>query len=257
MKVPLAAVGLFAMACCLGCTTATKHRAALPPGLDPSDPLAATVLLREGETMLRDGRTEEALDRFQAAASLQPANPVVHNFLGLAYLAKGEPASAVDAFSRALSFAPAYTDARNNRGIAYRALGQLALAESDFLAALQDLTYANRSGVFFNLGALYLAQGKLEAAEENLRRAATATGPPEAYLLLGEVQERLGKVGAAEEAYRKGMQRAPERADLPLRLATLLLNLGRGTEARELLQKVVELAPGSPEASQARALLAH
>ncbi|MEW5878127.1 MAG: tetratricopeptide repeat protein [Acidobacteriota bacterium] len=248
--------------CCLaavllawGCASSGSKTAELPPGIDPKDPLAATMLLREGESMLRDGRTDQALARFRSAESLQPTNPVVHNFIGLAYLAKGEPASAVEAFTRALTLAPTYTDARNNRGIAYRALGQQALAESEFLAALQDLTYANRAGVYFNLGALYLAQGRLEAAEENLRRAAGPTGPPEAYLLLGEVQERLGKLNSAEETYRKGMQRAPERADLPLRLGTLLLNRGRTAEAREVLQKVVELAPDSKEAAQARALL--
>ncbi len=238
-----------------GCASTGSRTSELPPGIDPNDPLAATMLLREGESMLRDGRADQALARFRAAASLQPANPVVHNFIGLAHMAKGEPASAVEAFTRALSLAPTFTDARNNRGIAYRALGQEALAESEFLAALQDLTYANRAGVYFNLGALYLAQGKLEVAEENLRRAASATGPPEAYLLLGEVQERLGKLAAAEDTYRKGMQRAPERADVPLRLGTLLLNRGRTAEAREVLQKVVELAPDSREAAQARALL--
>ncbi len=253
MKLVLCCVGLLLLL--WGCASSGRGTAELPPGIDPKDPLAATMLLREGESMLRDGRTDQALARFRAAASLQPANPVVHNFIGLAYLAKGEPASAVEAFTRALSLAPTYTDARNNRGIAYRSLGQQALAESEFLAALQDVTYANRAGVYFNLGALYLAQGKLEAAEENLRRAATLTGPPEAYVLLGDVQERLGKLASAEETYRKGMQRAPERADLPLRLGMLLLNRGRAAEARELLQKVVELAPDSGEAAQARVLL--
>jgi len=236
-----------------GCASSGKvEQAALPPGIDPQDPLAATMLLREGESMLRDGRVDLAMARFKAAASLQPANPVVHNFLGLGYLAKGDAAAAVEAFTRALSLAPTFTDARNNRGIAYRTLGQLALAESEFLAALQDLTYANRAGVYYNLGALYLSQGKLEAAEENLRKAATVTGPVEAYLLLGQVQERLGKLQLAEQTYRRGMERAPERADLPLQLGLLLLRQGQEQQAAELFRKVVELAPDSPEAREAQ-----
>lgn len=237
----------------LACASAPRsHLDELPPGIDRNDPLAATMLMREGENMLRDGRTNMALARFRAAASLQPNNPVVHNFIGLAHLAKGEAAAAVEAFSRALSLAPTYTDARNNRGIAYRSLGQLTLAESEFLAALQDLTYANRASVFFNLGSLYLAQGKFEAAEENLMKASGATGPVDAFLLLGQVQERLGKLKSAEQTYRKGMERAPERVDLPFRLAVLLMNQGKADEAKVLFQKVVALAPESREAAAAR-----
>jgi len=243
-------LGLFVV---WGCASSGKlDRGALPPGIDPQDPLAATMLLREGESMLRDGRVDVAIARFKVAASLQPANPVVHNFLGLGYLAKGDAAAAVEAFTRALTLAPTYTDARNNRGVAYRTLGQLALAESEFLAALQDLTYANRAGVYFNLGSLYFSQGKLEAAEENLRKAASPTGPVEAFLLLGEVQERLGKLQLAEQTYRRGMDRAPERAELPLRLGLLLLHQGQEPQAVELFRKVLELAPDSPEAQEAR-----
>lgn len=237
----------------LACASAPRSDLGeLPPGIDPNDPLAATMLMREGESMLRDGRTDMALARFRAAASLQPNNPVAHNFIGLTYLARGEAAAAVEAFTKALSLAPTYTDARNNRGVAYRSLGQLTLAESEFLAALQDRTYANRVSVFFNLGSLYLAQGKLEAAEENLKKASGATGPVDAFLLLGQVQERLGKLDAAEQTYRKGMERAPERVDFPFRLAILLINQGKADEAKELLQKVIALAPESREAAAAR-----
>lgn len=249
-------VGLLLVCLLVGCASSGGPAGSeLPAGIDPQDPLAATVLLREGETFLRDGRVELALSRFQAAAKLQPANPVVHNYLGLAWLAKNEPAKALEAFTRALSLAPSYTDARNNRGVAYRNLGQLTQAEMEFLAALQDNTYANRAGVYFNLGALYTSQGRLEAAEENLRKAATPTGPVEAYLLLGQVQERLGKLPAAQETYRHGMDRAPERSDLPFRLGLLLWQEGKKEEARELFRKVTELAPDSPEAAEARSYL--
>ncbi|MFN3414085.1 MAG: hypothetical protein ACK42L_08520, partial [Thermoanaerobaculum sp.] len=61
--------------CCLaavlltwGCASTGSNTAELPPGIDPKDPLAATMLLREGESMLRDGRTDQALARFRSAA---------------------------------------------------------------------------------------------------------------------------------------------------------------------------------------------
>jgi Tfp pilus assembly protein PilF len=250
--------GLLALLVLFGCASSSAPpQDQLLAGLDPKDPLAPVSLLQEGASLLRDGRVEDALKRFQAAAQLQPANPVVHNFIGLAFLAKNQPAKALEAFTRALSLAPTFTDARNNRGVAYQALGQLAQAESEFLAALQDLTYANRAGVFFNLGTVYFSQGRLEAAEENLAKAASSAGPVEAFVLLGQVQERLGKTAAAMETYRKGMAKAPERADLPLRLGVLLLNQGKKEEAHELFRKVVELAPDSREAAQAQVYLSH
>ena len=107
--------------------------------------------------------------------------------------------------------------------------------------------------MYFNLGSLYLALGNLGGAEENLRRSTRATGPVEAYYMLGQVEEKLGKAELAETAYRDAMSHAPERADLILALADFLAAHGRKDEARALYRRVIEIAPASPEAKQARA----
>ena len=122
-------------------------------------------------------------------------------------------------------------------------------------SALTDNLYANRAGVYFNLGALYLARGNLSAAEENLRRAATPAGPTEAFVLLGQVQQRLERPDLAESSFRAAMDKAPERADVIMLLAAHLESRGRKDEARSLYRKVIEVSTGSPEAADARARL--
>ncbi len=227
----------------------------IPAGMDPKDPLAPTMLMREGQALVAEGKVSEGLARYRAAARIQPANPTIHNLIGQAELRRGDAVQALNAFTQALALAPTYTDARNNRGAAYVALNQLSLAEADFLSALTDTTYNNRAGVLYNLGAVYVARGNLAAAEENLRRAATPAGPIEAYVLLGQVQQRLEKPEVAEATFRTAMERAPERADVAMLLAKHLESLGRRDEALKIYRRVIELGPGSPEAAEARAKL--
>lgn len=251
---------------CLGCATSNTPGSApsgsmsggkeyLPAGVDPSDPLAPTMLMREGQALVSEGKVPEGLARYRAALRLQPTNPTIHNLIGQAELRGGDAVKAMESLNQALMLAPMYTDARNNRGAAYVALNQYSLAEADFLSALTDSTYANRAGVLYNLGALYAARGNLAAAEENLGRAATPAGPVEAYVLLGQVQQRLEKTDLAEASFRAAMQRAPERVDIAMLLARYLDQRGRRDEARKIYQRVIELSPGSPEAVEARARL--
>ena len=229
--------------------------AATAPEIDTKGPLAGTMLMQQGRALVNEGKVSEGLEKYKVALQLQPNNPTLHNLIGMAELQRGDSARAVDSFNRALMFAPNYSDALSNRGVAYRQLGQFSLAESDFLSVVSDNTYANRSGVYYNLGSLYLIRGNLTAAEENLRKATREAGPVEAYILLGQVEEKLGKALLAETAYRDAMSRAPERPDAILALAKLVDAQGRRGEAHELYLKVIAVAPNSPEAQQARVRL--
>lgn len=222
---------------------------------DARDPLAAMRLLQLGQSMVAEGRLAEGIAQFKKALRLQGANPTIHNVLGVAELQQGNSAQALEDFNRALELAPSYLDARANRGSAYLRLGQVALAEADFLAALADPAYANRPGVYFNLGALYFARGNLAAAEENLKRATLPVGSVDAYMLLGKVEERLGKVETAEVAYRGAHSRGPERPDAALALGEFLASRGRTSEAQELYRQVIEVAPSSAQAKRAHELL--
>lgn len=236
-----------------GCASSTPAPPKVAPDLDPADPLVAIKLMQRGQTLLAEGRVDAAIEHFQAARTLQPGNPTVHNVLGVAELQRRNAQAAIASFNQALELAPTYSDARNNRGAAYLQLGQLAMAEADFLAVLTDATYANRAGVLFNLGSLYLRKGNLTAAEENFRRATASGGPLDAYLALASVEEKLGNLELAEKAYLEAMARAPERADVGMALARLYESQGRTKEAEEQYARILSFSPDSPEAQQIRA----
>ena len=237
------------------CASSASQSAARATDVDPRDPLAGTRLMQLGQALVSEGKTAEGLERYRAALALQPKNPTIHNLIGVALLQDGNPAKAIESFNRSLALAPQYSDARNNRGAAYVQLGQFAMAEADFLAVLSDSTHANRASVYCNLGALYLSRGNLSAAEENLHRAAVPSGPIEAFFMLGQVEEKLGKRELAEAAFRKAMEKAPERPEIALALGMLLESEGRKDEARDAFHRVVALGPDSAEAKQARAHL--
>jgi tetratricopeptide (TPR) repeat protein len=238
------------------CSSTTRQPGASATGADAHDPLAAITLMDQGQAMVAQGRFEEGLQRYSAALRLQSTNPTIFNLIGVARLRAGEPAKAVEAFTRALTLAPTYSDARNNRGAAYVQLNQFSEAEGDFLAVLSDSTYANRAGVLFNLGSLEAGRGNLQAGREYLRRATLMAGAVDAYLLLGQVESKLGKRELAEIALRAGLDRAPERVDIRLALADLLESEGRQSEARDFYQMIIAQAPGSREAAAARLKLA-
>jgi type IV pilus assembly protein PilF len=250
------AVRLLALVVLAACASSTPQKpAATAPDVDAKDPLSATLLMQQGQVLASEGKFKEGMGKYAQALKLQPDNPVLHNMIGMAELQQGHADKALDAFNRALQYVPKYSDARSNRGAAYVQLGQFSLAEADFLSVLTDNTYANRAGVLFNLGSLYLGRGNLSAAEENLRRSALSAGPVDAYFLLGQVEERLGKRALAEAAYREAVSRAPERPDIMFGLAKLLEAEGHKDQARDLYRRLISNAPNSPEAGLARARL--
>jgi tetratricopeptide (TPR) repeat protein len=246
---------LGALALLAACASAPSPGPGAAPDVDPNDPLAGTKLMQQGQMLVAEKQFAAGMAKFKEAQKLQPGNPTVYNVIGMAQLQQGNATDALQSFNQALSLAPNYADARSNRGAAYVQLKQYSMAESDFLTVLADDTYANRAGVYFNLGSLYLALGNLGGAEDNLRRSTKLAGPVEAYYLLGQVEERLGKTSLAETAYRDAVSHAPERPDIILGLANFLAGHGQKEEARTLYHRVIELAPNSPEGKQASARL--
>jgi len=225
--------------------------------ITPSDPLYPLTLMREGSMLLQQGRYDDALKQFEKARKLQPTNATVYNMIGLCYLRKGQFHEALKAFDHALELIPSFSDALNNRGLTYLAMKQYRMAEVDFLAVLADVTYPHRKEVYYNLGMTQLGRGDLRAAEENFRKAIV---PPravfEAYLRLAEIFQKQGRLDDAIRMLEDARLEFPDRVEARLELGKLQLATGRTEEARENLQAVIDAAPSSEMAAQAKDLLA-
>lgn len=237
-------------------SSAPKGGAAPSTPNDNEDPYYSFTLLRQGSVLMQQRRYEEALDRFLQAQQISPGNSTIHNMVGLCYMQLDQLDKAVAAFDRALSLTPSFTDARNNRGSAYLAQGKSHLAEVDFLAVLADTTYPHRWESFYNLGMAQLQQGRLGSAEESFKRAAFAPVPVfEAYLRLAEIAQRQGRTDTAIDLLEELRVKAPDRMDAAFELGRMLTQLGRHEEARPHLEAVIAADPSSPLADEARALL--
>lgn len=243
----------------VGCATsgATRSSAGGEEGSDvTSSTLYPLSLMREGSVALQQGDYSLALKRFQKARDLQPRNATVHNMMGICHLRSGSHQEALTAFDKALGLVPSFTDARNNRGLTYLAMDQLQMAKVDFLAVLNDPTYPHRNEAHFNLGMVLLQQGQLTAAEENFREAAYSPRPVyEAHLRLADVARQQNRLDEADTILEQACVEFANRPEAHLALARLRYQRGDREAAREQLEQVLEIAPGTDTAKAARRML--
>lgn len=117
-------------------------------------------------------------------------------------------AGACEAFERALSIDPDLTHARNNLALACFLIGRHEEARVHFM----------------------------EIARRHPERAGS-------WLGLGNLEARLKNFEAAEKHFAKGLERAPEDAELLLRMAVTLRLTGRFEEALAFLDRLVKVEP--------------
>jgi tetratricopeptide (TPR) repeat protein len=115
------------------------------------------------------GEIPEALDHYQAAVRLRPADAIANNALGGALLAVGKPAEAVEPLRTAVSVQPDYFPAHYNLGNALATLQQFPQAIAEFQAAVR--LNPSDSMAHTNLGAAMAETGDLAAAREHLQKA--------------------------------------------------------------------------------------
>ena len=82
----------------------------------PNDAFNLTVL---GRVRFSEGNNDGALDALDRAAKLDPQNPQIQNFLGVALAQKGLRVQAETAFRTAIQIDPEYGDAHKNLAIIY------------------------------------------------------------------------------------------------------------------------------------------
>ena len=94
----------------------------------------------------------------------------------------------------------------------------------------------------FNLGWIFVAQGRLEEARAEYARAvASDTSYLQAMCALGDVYLRLGRNDAAQEAFEGALRVASENPWATYGLGNAMLRQGRIEEGREILQRFKDL----------------
>ena len=138
------------------------------------------------------GETREALEHFDEAAALRPADPIANNALGGALLALDRVSEAIAPLLQALKAKPNYFAANYNLGNAYAALGDFEQAIGRFQEAVR--LKPDDSMAEANLGAALAEQGQFEKSKAHLQRALKLDPQNSiAHDNLEEVQRRLAE----------------------------------------------------------------
>lgn len=176
-------------------------------------------LLREANDLLRQKQYPEAIAKYEELLEARPSFYQLHEYIG----------------------------------IAYREMGDLETALAEFHKVLEhDAMHAD---ALISIGDILVTQQKLEEAVEYFEKAVSHTTDAIVPFNVAEIYFSQQNAARAIEYYRMAAEYKPEWPDPHLKLGYAYLNTGDMESAKASFQKVVEVAPDSPQAQMAEATL--
>jgi tetratricopeptide (TPR) repeat protein len=164
-----------------------------------------------GGALLWLGKTDEAYLHFQAAAEINPLDPMSRSNLGAYLQEHGHMAEAIEKYNRVITLTsdPGLLAATYaNLGAAYRKLGEDEKARTSYDQALQ--LNPNQYNAYLGLGELLEKQSRLDDAISNYSKAVELRPTDTGFLLLGRALERTGRRSEALAAYQAALKLSPE-----------------------------------------------
>jgi Flp pilus assembly protein TadD len=196
----------------------------------------------EGVSLLRQGRFEEAADRFRKAIENDPRSPQAHHDLGVALREAGRPEDALPCFRKAIELDPRNAEAYNNLALTLSRLGR----EEEAIAVYREGLGVDprHAGLHVNLAMLLHNLGRYgEAAEEYRAFIGLGHVDGRVHTNLGLCLQQLGREGEAEEELRRGAKLAPREPVPALRLAGFVAGRGDTAAARRILAAARDRMP--------------
>ena len=216
------------------------------------EPHSAEVHGALGELYEAQGLGKQALDEYQQAITLDPADWRWPLSLGVAEFTQGDTAGSIAQLRRAAEIVPDNAMAFYDLSIAYRELGQLEQARKELQHSL-DLEPTARK--YAAMGSLFLFEGKFKESVE-MEKKAIELDPSryEAYADLGaayqwgggthdQVSQAFQKAIALEEAARI---KRPQDAALLATLADDYATVGDSERSFVVARQALALAADSP-----------
>lgn len=202
------------------------------------------------------GDYSRALKALPAVPRQGTSDAAQSNLRGVTEMMNGRTQQALDLFDAALATDANFHEARFNRGIALLKMKRYAEASQTLQPIAETKNSGLQAAAAYHL-ALAVDQGGDPEAAEKWLSAALAADPEldSALLFLGTVREKQKKFAAAGEAYREYMRRHPESVVAILRFGVSAHRAGYHPTARKYLKQVVDLSPSSLEAAEARKFL--
>lgn len=206
------------------------------------DPQCARAHLNRGNVLLAGAQIDEARKAYQRAIECDPHYAAAHFNLGNLDSRAGDYERALINYQDAIGIRPEFAEAFVAMGNALDRLGRTSEAMESYQRALViNPRYAE---VHFNLGVLATAEGRYEQAADSLRKALDLRPDyAAAHCALGKLLGNLGHLDAAEASLRRALSIAPESEDIRYDLAMALLAHGKSPEAVQLVIGNLERAP--------------
>lgn len=164
-----------------------------------------------GGALLLLGKPDEAYSHFQAAAEINPSDPMSHSNLGAYLQEHGKLREAMAEYDRTIgltSDAGLLAATYANLGTAYRKLGEDDEARDSYDQALR--LNPNQSNAYLGLGQLLEKQNQLDEAIHNYSKAVKLRPTDTGFLLLGHALEIAGRRPEALSAYQSALNVSPE-----------------------------------------------
>jgi Flp pilus assembly protein TadD len=194
-----------------------------PSGGLIADPATIIDAKRNGAAAFTSGNFDAARVAFEQALAKNPNDADAMNNLGQTLVRLGKSAEAIGRFERAIALAPDKSAFHFNLAHAAGQLGQWdrAIAEYREASKLFPDDYATQ----YNLGMALHQKGDERAAITEFQKAISlAPGEPSFHLSLGMSLERVGRVAEAVTEYKKYLEMepsAPEAAKLKAHVEAL------------------------------------
>ena len=168
----------------------------------------------------------------------------------------GDPKKSIEDFDTALELQPAMSAAHLNRGVAFLRVGDYVHASRDFETVWSDPRSPLRARAAYHDALAMDAQHRAADAETWIKRALAADPSlDEALLFSALLRERRGDYEGAGKSYKSFLERHPDSTVAMLRFAVTAQRAGFSDTAVAYLKKVIDAAPSSIEAQEARKYL--
>ncbi len=164
-----------------------------------------------GGALTLQGKEEEAHPHFEAAARINPRDPLSRSNLGTYFQVHNQMREAIaeyEATAQLTSDPALLAQTYANLGAAYSALGDDDDAHKSFDQSLRF--NPSQYNAWFGLGLLARKQGKLDEAASDLSRSIELQPTAQAYYELGSTLAQAGKIPQALEAYRESLKISPD-----------------------------------------------
>ncbi len=209
-------------------------------GCTPPGPRA----LLDGERLIREGRSEDAIKRLRSAVQFLPLNAQAWNHLGLAYHGAKRPSEAAEAYQQALRLDRNLAVAYFNTGCLYLEYGEATLA-TDAMWAYVGLQPRVVEG-WVKLGQAQLRTRKWNQAERSFEEALRLNpSRVDAWNGLGVSLQQGRKVREAWQAFTNAVMRDPGFAPAWLNLGVIAHHNGSPTKAVQAYRQYSSLRPES------------